>query len=153
MTFAIARWLVVGAFLAAWPAAWPLAAQEPDEDEEVEIDTISVLDSVYTEEQASRGNDVFQEQCASCHAPAEFSGRLFEIAWEDAAVYNLFRVASTTMPQDDPGGLEEEQYAAVIAYILELNDYPAGKRELTTDEDTLSAIIIEPPPDDDDPQR
>jgi hypothetical protein len=34
------------------------------------------------------------------------------------------------MPQDNPGGLWGEEYAAILAYILEENDFPAGAEAL-----------------------
>lgn len=139
-------WLTVLLILGAvgLPSS-PLAGQNQEA-----IDTISVLDGVYTEAQAGDGDDLYAAECAACHAPTEFSGRLFELAWADRPVYDLYQVIANTMPQDRPGDLQEEEYAAIVAYILELNEYPAGERELSSQQDTLSAVIIEPPPEDGD---
>ena len=38
----------------------------------------------------------------------------------------LLDVIANTMPQSDPGSLKPEEYAAVTAYILQQNGYPAG---------------------------
>ena len=124
------------------------AFASPAEGQSAEVeDTLSVLDGVYTEEQAEKGEDIFQQECSACHLPSEFSGPIFEVAWSDRPVYDLYRVTAITMPQDRPGSLSEEEYAAVIAYILELNEYPAGEEKLGSEEDPLGHILIEPAPD------
>ena len=131
----------------------PLEAQDSEED--TPVDTISVLDRVYTEEQAAEGGDLYQAECAACHPAADFSGPVFELSWADRPLWELFQVTAITMPQDQPGNLTDEEYAAVIAYILEMNNYPHGEDELGFDEDTLSAIMLDPPPDHEDggPER
>lgn len=137
-----------GMLLATSVALTPPPAQAQDA-AETTVDTISVLEGVYTEEQAAQGDELFQVECAACHPPTEFSGRAFEVAWDDTPVWDLYQLVATTMPQDRPGSLSEEEYAAVIAYILELNRFPPGEEELSSHQDTLSAIIIEPAPDED----
>jgi hypothetical protein len=49
---------------------------------------------------------------------------------------------STQMPKEQPGTLEPEQYADVIAYLLKINGAPAGKKELPPDEKALKWIRI-----------
>jgi hypothetical protein len=46
------------------------------------------------------------------------------------------------MPLDNPGGLAPEEYAAVIAYILKLNQYPAGPSELPIADSALKLITF-----------
>ena len=41
------------------------------------------------------------------------------------------------MPDDNPGGLPAQTYADIVAYMLELNDFPAGESELPTSMDAL----------------
>jgi len=89
-----------------------------------------------------RGRDVFRETCAVCHATAEFRGRDFAWRWRRQTAWDLYRRISTTMPLTNPGGLAEQTYADVIAYILSLNDYPAGAVELTASEPALAAILL-----------
>jgi hypothetical protein len=43
---------------------------------------------------------------------------------------SLLDVIVNTMPQSDPGSLKPEEYAAVTAYILQQNGYPAGTTAL-----------------------
>jgi len=46
------------------------------------------------------------------------------------------------MPEDDPGSLPIQQYLDAVAYILSLNEYPQGARELEDDAQLLRAIRI-----------
>lgn len=129
------------AVLALWVLAAgsaPLAAQSSDE--------VSVHDGVYSAEQARAGSRVFEAQCSLCHAPAEFAGRIFQITWRGRSVGALYGQVSTTMPLDRPGSLAPDEYAAVIAYILSLNEYPAGEQALAPDPERLERIRIEPVP-------
>lgn len=43
------------------------------------------------------------------------------------------------MPDDNPGGLPEQTYADIVAYLLSLNDFPAGDSELPT---SLEALMM-----------
>lgn len=114
---------------------------------EAQSDERSTLDGVFTEEQASQGENAFTQECALCHTTHEFSGRLFEMAWTGRSVYDLYRNIATTMPYDRPGSLTGESYSAIVAYILSLNGYPAGAEGLATQEELLSTIQIHPLPD------
>jgi mono/diheme cytochrome c family protein len=80
--------------------------------------------------QAERGERVFGDRCTWCHAAAQFSGPIFELTWMAEPVGHLFEHISTAMPEDDPGSLTPEEYAAVVAYLLRLNGVPPGDREL-----------------------
>lgn len=99
---------------------------------------------IYTAEQARHGEDVFRRECGACHAAGEFKGRSFMYLWGSGTVYPLFDFLRTQMPLDRPGSLSAEQYAAVIAYILRLNDLPAGGCALPADPEALRAISMQP---------
>lgn len=105
----------------------------------------SAQDGVYLAEQAERGEDVFLDVCANCHSGSEFRGENFQLNWVGRTVRDLFRLVSTSMPQDSPGRLSEQQYVDVIAYLLKMNKYPAGETALVGDEATLRRIRIEEP--------
>ena len=47
------------------------------------------------------------------------------------------------MPQDNPGGLWGEEYAAILAYILDENDFPTGTEAL--DAGALTDIRVTAP--------
>jgi mono/diheme cytochrome c family protein len=120
---------------AALPAANPAAAQE----------TRSVLDGVYTEAQAERGQRIYEQECSLCHGPQEFSGPAFLLTWNGQPVGALFMHIRMTMPQDNPGHLRVTEYADVIAYMLKLNTFPTGENELPSDVETLTRIRIDRP--------
>lgn len=105
----------------------------------------SVHEGVYSEEQADRGARIFEVECALCHAPAEFSGRIFQLTWQSRDVGALFNQLRNTMPLDRPGSLTAEQYAAVLAYMLRLNEYPAGEAPLPAEPEPLARIRFDPP--------
>ena len=103
---------------------------------------LSVLDGVFTVAQAGRGNDVFQERCAKCHAVEDFTRGLHQVTVKWTNVGDLFTTASTRMPQDDPGALQAPEYAAVVSYLLQANGFPANSRELPSDVRRLTPIRI-----------
>jgi hypothetical protein len=70
---------------------------------------------------------------------------LYELC-RQAALGDVRRI-SDSMPEDNPGSLEERRVRDVIAYLLKLNNFPAGESNLPTDKDALSAILMEKPID------
>jgi mono/diheme cytochrome c family protein len=105
----------------------------------------SVTAGVYTAAQADRGVNVFRSKCASCHAPNRFTDDLFYSSFAGKPLWEMFDVISDTMPEDNPGSLKKEEYADVIAYLLKLNNFPAGQTDLPTDQEALRAIMMEKP--------
>jgi S-disulfanyl-L-cysteine oxidoreductase SoxD len=95
---------------------------------------------LYTEAQAERGQAVFDGVCAACHGNNEFRGRMFERTWMAEPIGYLYQHISTAMPQDNPGSLSPEQYAAVVAYLMKVNGRPAGDRELPADPEALREL-------------
>jgi mono/diheme cytochrome c family protein len=88
---------------------------------------------IYSLEQAERGAGIVLEVCSRCHAPEAYTNFDFRFRWSGSSVGELYRFVSATMPQDAPGQLEPEEYAAALAYIFRENRLPAGDRELGTD--------------------
>ncbi len=107
-------------------------------------------DSVFTDEQATRGEDAYQQQCAQCHlddllgdgiAPA-LIGAPFSFRWSELSVADMLVAIRTTMPQGAPASLSPQAYVDIVAYMLQVNEYPSGDVELPTAESELEAIII-----------
>ena len=107
--------------------------------------TRSVKAGVYTAAQAERGQALFRSKCASCHAPNRFTDDLFYTSFADKPLWEMFDVISDSMPEDNPGSMKSEEYVDVMAYLLQLNKFPAGAEELPTSKDALSAILMEKP--------
>jgi mono/diheme cytochrome c family protein len=111
----------------------------------------SVLDGVFTDEQATRGADAYAAGCAHCHgkqleggeeAPA-LAGQNFMSSWRGSSVGDLVNRARRTMPDDNPGSLTLQQYTDVVAYVLRQNHYPAGKTELPVEIEKQKLIKFE----------
>ena len=106
----------------------------------------SVADGVFTEAQASRGEATFRRVCSACHDTNEFSGGRFRLTWVGQSAADLYDTIATLMPEGDPGSLTPAQYAGVVAYLLQVNGYPAGEAALPTSLSALRAMeIVEAP--------
>jgi S-disulfanyl-L-cysteine oxidoreductase SoxD len=108
----------------------------------------SVWDGIYTRAQAQRGQALYAKACASCHkddlgghgTTPSLAGEDFVEKWDGQTVGDLFEKMQVSMPADHPGSLSREQNAAILAYILRSNDFPAGETELRSDGDWLAKI-------------
>ena len=105
----------------------------------------SVKSGVYTAAQADRGQELYRSKCASCHAPNRFTDDFFYTSFAGKPLWEMFDVISDSMPEDNPGSMKPEEYADVIAYLLQLNKFPAGAEDLTPSKDVLIAIMMEKP--------
>jgi mono/diheme cytochrome c family protein len=94
--------------------------------------------------QADRGRNVFRSNCTECHYSSEFSDRQFKFKWRRRTAGDLFNMMATQMPEDAPGSLGLEAYADLVAYVLRLNGFEAGRGELPADEALLETISLEP---------
>ena len=109
-------------------------------------DGISVATGVFTAVQATRGHEVYSASCGQCHTMAQHSGGAFAAAWNGRRLSDLYEIVRNTMPLDNPGGLTDQEYVDVIAYMLELNGVPAGKTPLPADAAALRGLRIEVKP-------
>tara|TARA_B100000029_G_scaffold287571_1_gene281355 strand:- start:58801 stop:59334 length:534 start_codon:yes stop_codon:yes gene_type:complete len=100
--------------------------------------------SFYTVAQAERGEDSFRETCLSCHSSSEFRGRSFQRDWRGSSMGYLYEEIVYYMPEDNPGGLATDTYLDIMAYILDLNGFPAGDSELVSDIDAMKEIVLFP---------
>lgn len=107
--------------------------------------TRTIWDGVYTAAQAARGEAVVAQNCGSCHASNEWAGAMFISSWSGRPVGALHMQIRTTMPFDAPGRLSAAQYADIVAYMLKLNNAPAGESELPSSDDALNTIAVTRP--------
>ena len=105
-------------------------------------------DSVYTDEQATRGQAAYNRTCARCHleslagadeSPA-LTGAAFLSNWNGLTLGELHARVKKSMPSDDPGTYGPQLITDVIAYVLRVNAFPAGKTELTHEGDALNGV-------------
>ena len=110
-------------------------------------------DGVYSETQAATGKAVYEAQCAFCHQ-SDLRGQGFATAlvddaftsrWQDGNLGDLFTIVKVTMPQDKPASLTDEENAAIVAYLLQANRFPAGEQALHPDPAALTEIVFKRP--------
>ena len=109
--------------------------------------------ALYTADQANAGATVYAQACGTCHgsqlegtaAPALKGSAFGEMAIAQSLTADmLLDVISGTMPQSDPGSMKPDEYAAVTAYILQQNGYPAGTTPLARGAPALKDARITP---------
>ncbi|MEQ1579515.1 MAG: cytochrome c [Steroidobacteraceae bacterium] len=110
----------------------------------------TVWDGVYNAEQAERGREIYATTCALCHGPAlggvesapPLTGDQFNANWSGTTIADLAERIRISMPVDKPGTLSRPQLAAVVAYILKVDGFPAGAAELDPQLVTSSPVKI-----------
>jgi mono/diheme cytochrome c family protein len=144
--FAMGIMTLVGISVAAAPNGPPKTAGKTPEPR-------SVWDGVYSEEQAKRGESLYYHDCSSCHgdklqgddsSPA-LAGTDFVSDWDGLTLGKLFDKIRLTMPRDGPSQVSPPEKADILAYILSVNKFPAGKGELQQG-DALKEIRFEAKP-------
>lgn len=112
--------------------------------------TRTTWDSVYSADQAARGETTYAKTCSRCHAPSMsgkdeapgLTGAAFMGGWNGLTLFELHDRVRTTMPTDTPGTYSRQEIADVIAYMLKFNQFPAGKTELPTTDEELKGITF-----------
>lgn len=131
------------------------AAPEAEADDGEAGGELTIFDGVYTAEQADRGQGFFSSDCASCHANTArgssagpgLIGYTFDNKYAGQPLYNYFDFMRTNMPPGNAGWFTDQEYADIVAYLLELHGAPAGDTELEGTEEALSAIMVGPNPE------
>src|SRR5277367_2854920 len=97
--------------------------------------------ATFTAGQAAQGKTAYGKSCASCHGQnlngGEFANALrgpsFSQSWGGKSAESLFTYITTKMPPANPGELDAQTTAQVIAYILQGNGVQPGEKALPTD--------------------
>ena len=96
----------------------------------------TVWDGVYTAGQAERGQTAYTAECSRCHGEDHrgsgnvLVGDKFMQQWREDNLHSMYTILRNTMPRNAPRSLAEGTYLDIIAYMLKLNGFPAGTREL-----------------------
>jgi alcohol dehydrogenase (cytochrome c) len=90
----------------------------------------------FTADQAAAGRAAYDTSCAGCHGatlagPPPLAGTAFRGGWGSRTTRDLL-TAVQSMPPEQPGGLPEATYLAIVAYILQTNGATPGTQPLTT---------------------
>jgi mono/diheme cytochrome c family protein len=95
---------------------------------------------LFTAAQARAGRVVYLADCASCHGAAlqgisgpKLVGRDFAGPEDGFTVGLVFTNLWEGTPAGAPDSLSRTDYVDVMAYLMQANGYPAGKRALTFD--------------------
>jgi mono/diheme cytochrome c family protein len=107
--------------------------------------------ALYAKPQVAVGAKLYASKCAQCHGenlegsvgPALRGPNLQRLAQKTKlSIADFFQFMALQMPLDAPASLPKDQYAAIMAYILARNGYPAGPKPLTYDAATHSNVVI-----------
>ncbi len=110
----------------------------------------TMWDGVYTEEQATRGQQTYKQACLQCHkvdllgqadAPA-LAGPEFLNRFNGSSVDDIVQTIKASMPQDAPGSLSLAAYVDLVGYLLKSNGSQAGAAELSVDPEVLKQIKV-----------
>ena len=109
----------------------------------------TVWTGIYSEAQATQGQNVFAARCSRCHGAdlnggavgTSLIGDRFMQFWREDTVASLYIKIRDTMPRNSGGSLSDDEYVNVTAYILQRNGFPAGSAELKPE--TMRVIHIE----------
>jgi mono/diheme cytochrome c family protein len=104
----------------------------------------------FTEEQATRGEDIYFQFCLQCHGAnlsdgefgAPIRGSFFRGRWDGKSLAELMTFMTESMPPEDPGYLYPEEYADVMAYILKRNEVAPGDAEIPPDPAAVQNVIL-----------
>jgi len=106
-----------------------------------------VLTALFTEDQATQGEEVYTANCVACHGTnlegsvgPELAGDAFQTKWQGEAVGALYAYVHDNMPLGAGGSLGDDEYANVVAYILSQNGLEAGDTALPADSNTEAPL-------------
>jgi alcohol dehydrogenase (cytochrome c) len=93
----------------------------------------------YTAAQATAGRATYEANCAGCHgadlagqnSASPLAGGVFIGSWGDRTPSDLISFLEGAMPPSNPGGLGEQAYVNVTAFILDFNGSRPGNQPLT----------------------
>jgi len=107
-------------------------------------------DGVFTEQQAQRGQQVYQRACSACHleslqgddvSPA-LVGKGFLARFSGLSAHEMVQNLRASMPQNAPDTLGDRAYVDLIAFLLNANGGRTGASELPLDVAELEKIVI-----------
>jgi mono/diheme cytochrome c family protein len=112
----------------------------------------TVMDGVYSDLQATRGQTLYAAQCSACHGPAllglsapPLAGTDFLAAWDARPLSDLVDKIQNTMPASAPGTLTRAQATEISAHLLDANAFPAGAADLSADDMLQQMAMVRAP--------
>jgi mono/diheme cytochrome c family protein len=133
------RYRAIGLSLVVWALVPVVQAQQ----------TRTVSDGVFSDEQAGRGQALYKERCAGCHgasmeggAGPALTGADFLGVWSAQPLLEFVTKIQKTMPANEPGKLTRPEATALAAHVLRTARFPAGRSELSAEDDALKQITF-----------
>jgi S-disulfanyl-L-cysteine oxidoreductase SoxD len=139
--------VAIGVLVAVWLAAVSAQEGKPADGKR------TIWDGVFTEGQATRGEQTYRQSCMACHkedllgdgsAPA-LAGAAFSARWVGSSVDDMVQIIRSSMPQDAPDSLGVPAYVDIAAYMIKVNGGPAATSELPTESAALKQIQVTNP--------
>ena len=137
---------VLGGVSAVWAIVFLLAAPVATGAQAAR----TLQDGVFTDAQANRGQALYTQRCAGCHAAdltggaqaPPLDGPVFRFKWRQEPLSALFIKIRYTMPPNAPdtAPLTPEQGADLVAHILKTNRFPSGKADFAAADAATSTI-------------
>jgi mono/diheme cytochrome c family protein len=98
----------------------------------------TVWDGVYSEAQAQRGMQPFEQSCANCHAMTATGnrplvGKDFLDGFMQKSVADLVSYVTVSMPNGRGNSLPAATYHDIVAYMLKANGFPPTSADLSPD--------------------
>lgn len=108
---------------------------------------------IYLDIQADSVSTLYSTGCAGCHGQkgqgseggSSLVGTLFQSRWQEKSIGDLFEITKQTMPKNNPASYDDQTYAALVAFMLRLNNFPAGEKSLPSEKKELDLIRYGPP--------
>jgi mono/diheme cytochrome c family protein len=98
----------------------------------------SLAEGAYSAAQAGQGQEIYHARCAECHGVGmegssgpPLAGEGFLASWSARPLAALVDKIQNTMPFNQPGSLSRSQSTVLLAYMLQVGRFPAGKIDLT----------------------
>ena len=111
----------------------------------------TVWDGVFSEEQAKRGDELYQKSCSLCHRNdltgttsdgPPLKGLDFFIRWRGQTLAEMLDAIREIMPANNPDGLPAQTYLDIMTFLMKSNGIPAGTTDLVYNPDTLQTIVF-----------
>ena len=104
----------------------------------------------FTAAQTEQGADLYRKNCTQCHGAdlgaGEFGPSLkgagFKRQWGGKSVAALFDLMVMTMPPGQAGLMTPEEYAAILALVLQTNGGAPGAAPLPADPKALGGFTV-----------
>jgi mono/diheme cytochrome c family protein len=132
---------------------FPAGAEElkldPSALADIPLSRKGIWDGVFTKAQAERGKAaLLQNGCNGCHGPElagdrgpALKGERFLTEWENGSINRLFLKIRETMPPLNAQQVPPEVKLDIVAYLLEVNGFPAGSTALRMDDIETVQIV------------